>query len=193
MKYRYEQPERVREISGHRFGRIDVAESQLEQTHDELLNRLGVPHKTIAVHVEIEASRETVWQVAAGSVSCFFSHQPSYCGVTALNALGSEEGGRYIVYRMIVGAIFERVGEVLVNMPLSQFTASDVDVVDPGVSGCFPSLYSIRLFDHAEDPNRTILLVSCTSIGVAHPWAAEIVSYQANSIRKQAEILSGRE
>src|SRR5262245_41304798 len=94
MNYTYRYPEKVQSINGRRFGRINVAEDHLAQTHDELLSRLDVPEKTIAVQVEINAPKTKVWEVAARNTAAFYSHHPIFAGLTYLNSLGSEEGGR---------------------------------------------------------------------------------------------------
>jgi hypothetical protein len=187
MQYTYKYPNRLQSISGRRYGRISVAEDHLAQTHEELMSRLGAPDKTIAVQVEVNAPKEKVWEVAAGSISKFFSHHPVFAGLTQLNSLGSDEGGRFIVHRAINGCIFDRIGEVLVSMPLSQYTVSDIEIADPSVSGFFPSLYTFRLEDHPEDADKTIVLLTYTMLGVAHPWALGVLAYQANSIKYHAE------
>ena len=188
MQYTYKYPSRVQSISGRRYGHISIPEDYLAQTHEEMMNRLGAPDKTIAVQVEIEAPKEKVWEIAASSVSRFFSHHPVFAGLTQLNSLQSEEGGRFIIHRAINGVIFDRIGEVLVNMPLSQFTVSDVEIADPSVSGFFPSLYTIKLQEHPDDPEKTVALLTYTMLGVAHPWALGVLAYQANSIKYHAEL-----
>ena len=75
----------------------------------------------------------------------------------------------------------------MLSMPLSQFTVSDIDSADVSVSGFFPSLYSINLEDHPENPESTLVLLSYTMLGVAHPWALGMLAYQANSIKHYAE------
>jgi hypothetical protein len=187
MNYTYRYPTKVQSINGRRFGHIDVAEEHLAQTHNELMNRLDVPEKTIAVQVEVNAPKEKVWEVAAGSVTRFFSHHPIFAGLTYLNSLGSQEGGRFVVHRTINGCIFDRIGEVLVNMELSQFTVSDIEIADPSVSGFFPSLYTVKLEEHPESSDKTIVLLTYTMLGVAHPWALGVLAYQANSIKYNAE------
>ncbi|HVK38102.1 MAG TPA: hypothetical protein VNA88_06200 [Candidatus Kapabacteria bacterium] len=187
MQYTYKYPNRLQSISGRRYGRISVAEDHLSQTHEELMSRLGAPDKTIAVQVEVNATKEKVWEIAAGSISRFFSHHPVFAGLTQLNSLGSDEGGRFIVHRAINGCIFDRIGEILVSMPLSQYTVSDVEIADTSVSGFFPSLYTMRLEDHPEDSSKTIVLLTYTMLGVAHPWALGVLAYQANSIKYHAE------
>lgn len=187
MQYTYKYPNRLQGISGRRYGRITVAEDFLAQTHEELMSRLGAPDKTIAVQVEVNATKEKVWDTAVGSISKFFSHHPVFAGLTRLNSLGSDEGGKFIVHRAINGCIFDRIGEVLVNMPLSQYTVSDVEIADPSVAGFFPSLYTIRLEDHPDDPKKTIVLLTYTMLGVAHPWALGVLAYQANSIKYHSE------
>ena len=188
MNYTYKYPTKVQNINGRRYGHINIPEEHLAQTHNELMNRLDVPEKTIAVQVEINAPKDKVWDIAAGSVTGFFSHHPIFAGLTHLNSLGSDEGGRFIVHRAINGVIFDRIGEVLVNMPLSQFTVSDVEIADPGVSGFFPSLYSVKVEDHPDDPHKTIALLTYTMLGVAHPWALGILAYQANRIKYYSEL-----
>lgn len=187
MQYTYKYPNRLQSLSGRRFGRVTIAEDFLAQTHEELMSRLGAPDKTIAVQVEVNATKEKVWEIAAGSISKFFSHHPVFAGLTGLNSLGSEEGGRFIVHRAINGCIFDRIGEILVNMPLSQYTVSDVEIADSSVAGFFPSLYTLRLEDHPEDSSKTIVLLTYTMLGVAHPWALGVLAYQANSIKYHAE------
>jgi hypothetical protein len=188
MEYTYKYPSKVQSINGRRFGHINISEDHLTDTHNELMNRLGSPNKTIAVQVEVDAPRETVWQVAAGSVAKFFSHHPVFAGLTQLNSLESEEGGRYVIHRAINGCIFDRIGEVLVNIAKSQFTVSDVEIADTGVSGFFPSLYTVKCQEHSDDPNKTVVLLTYTMLGVAHPWALGVLAYQANSIKYHAEL-----
>jgi hypothetical protein len=188
MNYTYKYPAKVQNINGRRYGHINIPEDHLAQTHNELMNRLDVPEKTIAVQIEINAPKDKVWDIAAGSVTRFFSHHPIYAGLTHLNSLGSEEGGRFIVHRAINGVIFDRIGEVLVNMPLSQFTVSDIEIADPSVSGFFPSLYSVKLEEHPDDPHKTLVLLTYTMLGVAHPWALGVLAYQANRIKYYSEL-----
>lgn len=187
MNYTYRYPTKVQTINGRRYGHIHIAEEHLNQTHNELLDRLDVPEKTIAVQVEVNAPKHLVWEMAASSVTAFFAHHPIFAGLTHLNALKSDEGGRFVIHRTINGCIFDRIGEVLINIPYSQFTVSDVEIADPSVSGFFPSLYTIKLDDHPDDPNRTIVLLTYTMIGVAHPWALGVLAYQANGIKYHAE------
>lgn len=187
MNYTYKYPTKVRSINGRRYGHIHIPEEHLNQTHNELLDRLDVPEKTIAVQVEINAPTEKVWEIAAGSVATFFSHHPIFAGLTHLNELGAQEGGRYVIHRTINSCIFDRIGEVLINIPGSQFTVSDVEIADASVSGFFPSLYTVKLDQHPDDPNKTIALLSYTMLGVAHPWALGVLAYQANGIKYHAE------
>ena len=187
MDYTYKYPVNVSEVNGRRFGHITVPDEFLSQTHEELMKRLGAPNKTIAVQIEVQASKEKIWEVAAGSVDAFYSHQPVYAGLSPINSLDSEEGGRYVIHRIIDGQVLDRVGEVMLNMPLAQFTVSDIDIADVSVSGFFPSLYSINLEDHPDDPEKTLVLLSYTMLGVAHPWALGMLAYQANSIKHYAE------
>ncbi len=187
MNYTYKYPSKIQSINGRRYGHINIAEDYLSQTHDELLSRLDVPEKTIAVQVEVNAPKEKVWESSAGSVTRFFSQHPIFAGLTHLNSFKSEEGGRFIIHRAINGCIFDRIGEVLVNIPNSQFTVSDVEIADPSVSGFFPSLFTIKVEDHPDDSNKTIVLLTYTMLGVAHPWALGILAYQANGIKYHAE------
>lgn len=188
MQYTYKYPSKVRSINGRQFGQINLNEDHLTETHNELMNRLGAPDKTIAVQVEVEASRDRVWDVAAESIAKFFSHHPVFAGLTPINLLDSEEGGRYVLHRAINGAIFDRIGEVLVRIPMSQLTVSDVEIADASVSGFFPSLYTLKCQDHADDPKKTVVLLTYTMLGVAHPWALGVLAYQANSIKYHAEL-----
>ena len=187
MNYTYKYPTKIQSINGRRFGHINIAEEFLSQTHNELMSRLDVPEKTIAVQVEVNAPKERVWEVAAGSVTRFYSHHPIFAGLTHLSILKSDEGGRFIVHRAINGCIFDRVGEVLINIPNAQFTVSDVEIADPSVSGFFPSLYTVKLEDHPDDPEKTIVLLTYTMLGVAHPWALGVLAYQANGIKYHTE------
>lgn len=187
MEYTYKYPANVREVNGRRFGHITVPDEFLSQTQEELVKRLGVPGKTIAVQIEVNASKDHIWDVAASSVEAFFSHQPVYAGLSPINSLGSEEGGRYIIHRVIDGTVSDRMGEVIINMHLSQFTVSDIDIADASVAGLFPSLFSISLEDHPDDPDKTLVVLSYTLLSVAHPWALGILAYQANSIKHHAE------
>lgn len=187
MDYTYRYPDNVSEVNGRRFGHIAVPGAFLAQTQEELVKRLGVPGKTIAIQIEVNATRELVWQVAASSVDTFFSHQPVYAGLSTVNALGSDEGGRFVTHRIMDGGVLDRLGEVMINLEPVQMTVSDIDIADVSVSGFFPSLYSVNLEDHPDDPDRTIVLVSYTMLGVAHPWALGMLAYQANSIKHHVE------
>lgn len=187
MDYTYKYPMNVSEINGRRFGHITVPDAFLAQTHEELMQRLGTPNKTIAVQIEVHAPKEKIWDMAAGSVDAFYSHQPVYAGLSPVNSLDSDEGGRHVIHRIIDGHVLDRIGEVMINMPLAQFTVSDIDIADVSVSGFFPSLYSINLEDHPDDPDKTLVLLSYTMLGVAHPWALGMLAYQANSIKHHAE------
>lgn len=188
MNYTYRYPSKVQSINGRRFGRINVTEDHLTETHNELMNRLGSPEKTIAVQVEIDAPTDKVWKVAAGSVTKFYAHHPVFAGLTQLNTLGSDEGGRFVVHRAINGCIFDRIGEVLISIPESQFTVSDVEIADASVSGFFPSLYTVKFQEHPENSKKTIVLLTYTMLGVAHPWALGVLAYQANSIKYHSEL-----
>ncbi len=187
MDYTYRYPDNVSEVNGRRFGHIAVPGAFLAQTQEELVKRLGVPGKTIAIQIEVNATRELVWQVAASSVDTFFSHQPVYAGLSTVNALGSDEGGRFVTHRIMDGGVLDRLGEVMINLEPVQMTVSDIDIADVSISGFFPSLYSVNLEDHPDDPDRTIVLVSYTMLGVAHPWALGMLAYQANSIKHHVE------
>ena len=110
----------------------------------------------------------------------FNQDHPVFAGLTRLNSLGSDEGGKFIVHRAINGCIFDRIGEVLVNMPLSQYTVSDVEIADPSVAG-------FSLEDHPDGSDKTIVLLTYTMLGVAHPWALGVLAYQANSIKYHSE------
>ena len=187
MNYTYKYPSKIQSINGRRFGHINIAEDHLNQTHNELLSRLDVPEKTIAVQVEVNAPKEKVWETAAGTVTRFYSHHPIFAGLTHLNSLGSEEGGRFVVHRAINGVIFDRIGEVLINIPNSQFTVSDVEIADPSVSGVFPQLYTVKVEEHPDDPQKTMVRLTYTMLGVAHPWALGVLAYQANGIKYHSE------
>ncbi len=187
MNYTYRYPTKIQSINGRRFGHININEEFLNQTHTELLSRLDVPEKTIAVQVEVESPRDRVWEIAAASVEAFFSHHPILAGLSPLNSLGSDEGGRFVIHRVINGCIFDRIGEVLVHIPGSQMTVSDIEIADTSVSGFFPSLYTIKVEEHPEDPEKTIVLLTYTMLGVAHPWALGTLAYQANGIKYHAE------
>lgn len=188
MHYTYRYPNKVQSINGRRFGRIHVSEDHLAGTHNELMQRLGSPEKTIAVQVEIDAPSDRVWKVAAGSVTKFYAHHPVFAGLTQLNSLGSDEGGRFVVHRAINGCIFDRIGEVMISIPESQFTVSDVEIVDASVSGFFPSFYTVKFQEHPENSKKTIVLLTYTMLGVAHPWALAVLAYQANSIKYHSEL-----
>ena len=187
MNYTYRYPTKIQSINGRRHGHIALNEEFLNQTHNELLARLDVPEKTIAVQVEVNSPSDRVWEIAASTVEKFFSHHPILAGLSPLNSLGSEEGGRFIIHRVINGCIFDRLGEVLVHIPGSQMTVSDVEIADTSVSGFFPSLYTIKVEPHPEDPEKTIVLLTYTMLGVAHPWALGTLAYQANGIKYHAE------
>lgn len=188
MEYTYKYPSKVQDINGRRYGQISVNEEHMTQTLNELMNRLDIPEKTIAVQVEINASREKIWEIAGGTVAKFFTHHPIFAGLSYLNSFGSDEGGRFIIHRVMNGVVFDRIGEVMVNMPLAEFTVSDLEIADPSLSGFFPSLYTMKLNDHPDDPSKTIVLLTYTMLGVAHPWALGVLAYQANSIKYHAEL-----
>jgi hypothetical protein len=130
------------------------------------MNRLGDPGRTVELTMEVEVPLEQLWRAAAGSVRDFFSHQPGFAGLTHLNTLGSDEGGRYIVHRIIDGVHCDRIGEVLLNMPMSQLTVSDLDMADPSVAGWFPALYTLQVEEEADVPGRSIVHLSCTVLGI---------------------------
>jgi hypothetical protein len=174
-------------MSGRRYGHISISEEHLAQTHQELMNRIDDPTKTIAVRVEIDAPLETVWGVAAESVSRFFSHHPNYAGFTYINLLGSDEGGRYVIHRASNSGVIDRTGEILVQLPLSQLTVSDIDIADPSVSGFFQALYTIRVEPHPENAEMTVAFLSYTMLGIAPSWALGSLVYQAHSIRHALE------
>jgi len=187
MDFTYKYPTNVSEVNGRRTAHVTIPDSFLAQTHEELMKRLGIPGKTIAVQIEVEASRQHVWDIAAETVDQFYSHQPVYAGLTTINTLDSQEGGRFIVHRIIDGQVLDRIGEVMINMPGAQFTVSDVDLADVFMGGFFPEIYTINLEDQPDEPGKTVVLLSYTMLGVAHPWALGMLAYQANSIKHFAE------
>lgn len=187
MTYTYKYPVQVRNVNGRRFGHIDFPEEYLIATQELLLQRLGTPEKTVAVQVEINAPREKVWQVAADNVAAFFWHHPVFAGLSYISSLESQEGGRFIIHRAINGTIVDRVGEVLVNIPGTELTVSDLEPSDVSVSGFFPSLYTIQLEQHPDTDQKTLVTLSYTMLTVPHPWALGVLAYQANSIKHHAE------
>src|SRR2546423_340008 len=140
MQYTFRYPAEASRLTGRRNDCIVINDGHLEQTHEELLNRLGNPDKGDELVVEIDAPLEHIWLLAAGSVSRFFSHQPGFLGLTQLNSLDSDEGGRYIIHRIIKGVVCNRIGEVLINMERFQLTLSDIDIIDSSVGGWLPML-----------------------------------------------------
>jgi hypothetical protein len=188
MNYTYKYPDRVQVISGRRCGHISISEEHLAQTHEELMNRIDDPDKMIAVRVEINADPQTVWNVAARTVRQFFSHHPRFAGLTYINSLGSDEGGRYVVHHTVHGGIIDRTGEVLINIPWRQLTASNVDIADPSVSGLFQSLYSIKLYESPDDPSMTEAFLSYTMLSVAPAWVLGALVHTANNIKRLAEV-----
>jgi hypothetical protein len=190
MEYVYRYPYKVQSLSGRRSGRITINEAHLTQLHEELINRLDTPAHTIAVRAEIDASPARIWQVAAASVGAFFSHHPGFAGLTHINSLGSEEGGRYIIHRAGRRGVVDRMGEVLMHLPEAQMTVSDVDIVDPSVSGFFQALYTLRIDGEPAESGMTRVVLIYTMLGVAHPSALSALVHQANSIKRRAESQS---
>lgn len=187
MEYTYKYPYRVQSLSGRRSGRININEGHLAQVHEELMNRIDTPAHTIAVRVEIAARPETIWQIATGSAGAFFAHHPGFAGLTHVNSLGSDEGGRYVIHRAGRHGVVDRMGEVLVNLSNSQLTVSDIDIADPSVSGFFQALYSMRIENYSDESGMTTILLIYTMLGVAHPSALNALVHQANSIKKHSE------
>jgi hypothetical protein len=187
MEYIYKYPNKVQNINGRRCGRININESHLAQLHEELINRLDTPAHTIAVRAEFAATPDRIWEVAAPSIGAYFAHHPGFAGLTTINSFGSDEGGRYIIHRAGKRGVIDRMGEVLVNLPGLQLTVSDVDIVDPSVSGFFQSLYTIRIDGQLEDSGLTRVMLTYTMLGVAHPSALGALVHQANSIKRRAE------
>src|SRR5688500_118990 len=121
MKYSYEYPKRVQSINGLRRGAIRLNDEHIAQTHNELMARLDDPRRTVTVQTTNRASATKVW-AAAGSPERIFSHQPRFAALTMLGLLGSHEGGRFVIHRTHESRIYDRAGEVLVNIPEFQLS-----------------------------------------------------------------------
>jgi hypothetical protein len=190
MKYTYVYPERVSAIHGRGRGAFMLDEEHIAQTHGELLNRLDEPRGTVTVQATVDATLERVWSVT-GSPARLYSHQPRFAGLTTLRgSFGASEGGRYVIHRAHEGRVFDRVGEVLLNMECSQLTVSDIDIADPSVSGHFPSLFTIRLEEDPDDRDRCIVQLSYTTLGVVPPLMPAVLLLQLRSIQERAEEAS---
>ena len=191
MLYTYTYPKSARSEK-QSFERIYVQEDWLDQTHTELINRLDSPGNTVGISTEIDAPFDVVWQEAAGSVGVFFSHMPDYRCLVHLNSLGTDEGGRYVVIRESGEHRLDRIGEVLIHLPNSQLTVSDIDSADPSVSGTFPSLFTVRLEPGSEDADMTTIYIGYTMLGVPRPDVLNALVYQINSIFDKVSHRLGR-
>lgn len=186
MKYRYEYPQRVRAIHGRDRGCFAIDEEHIGETHAELLSRLDEPRRTVTVQASVDASPERVWAIT-GSPARLFAHQPRFAGLTPVGLIASGEGSRYVVHRAHEGRVFDRVGEVLIEIPGYQLTVSDIDIADPSVSGHFPSLFTVRVEEDPDDRERTIVQVSYTTIGLVPPLMPAVLLLQLRSIQERAE------
>jgi hypothetical protein len=157
--------------------------NQLVQTHDELLQRLDIPYTTLTVRFDLQASRRRVWQLAAGSISRFFSHDRAFAGVTPLKGRGMAEGDRFVIHREIRGGILDRIGETLISLPMAHLTVSDIEIADPSVSGFFPALHTISLEESATVWKGTRVTLSTTTLGVSAPGEIDALLHQAAGIR----------
>ncbi len=184
MLYTYAYPGSARG-DPRSYERIFVHEDHLDQTHCELIDRLDTPGNTIGISTELDAPPEVVWHEAAGSVGVFFSHLPAYRCLVHLNSLGSQEGGRYVVIREDRGRRLDRIGEVLVHLPGSQLTVSDIDSADASVAGSFPSLFTIRLESGTDDPSGTTMYIGHTMLGVPQAGILGALVHQVNSIAQR--------
>lgn len=189
MDYSYENPQRVRSINGHRRGAFRLNDEHIAQTHSELMDRLDDPRRSVTVQTTVDATPELVWAVA-GSPEQLLSHQPRFAALTELGLLSSDEGARFVIHRMHDGRVYDRVGEVLVNIPGYQLTVSDIDIADPSVSGRYPSLFTVRVAADADDPSRTLLQIVYTTIGLVPPLMPAVLLLQLRSIQERAEEAS---
>jgi hypothetical protein len=192
MLYTYRYPGSPGTEQKARYEQLYIQEDYLDHTHTELMNRLDDPSNTLGVSTEIDAPLDVVWEEAAGSAGVFFSHHPGYLCLIHLNSLGSQEGGRYVVVREHNGGTLDRIGEVLVNMPESQLTVSDIDSADPSVAGSFPALYTVRAMPHPEDAQKTLLFIGYTMLGVPFAGSLSMLIYIANSITEKVQRRLGR-
>ncbi|HVK40230.1 MAG TPA: SRPBCC family protein [Candidatus Kapabacteria bacterium] len=190
MKYTYEYPRRVRAIHGRSDGTFSVNEDHVAQTHGELLDHLDSPRGGVTVQATVDATPRRVWSVV-GSPARLFSHQPRFAGLSTLAGyFGASEGGRYVIHRAHEGVVFDRFGEVLLCMEGSQLSVSDLDIVDPSVSGHFPSLFTVRLEEDPEDSDRCIVQLTYTTIGVVPQLMPAVLLLQLRSIQERAEEAS---
>lgn len=186
MNYTYRYPGSIQTRVGRRYGQIEVCETFLAETHELLMERIDHPMKTLSISLEIEADLDRVWEIAARSIDSFFSFQPGVAGVVSLNGLGSMEGSRHVVYRAKDGKFSARIGEVLVNLPGSQFVVSDIDAGDHSVGGSFPGLFSIRV-EEAGDAERTTLHLSHTALGLRCTSVLQMLICQIKNIARRVE------
>jgi hypothetical protein len=189
MKYTFDYPQRARAISGRRGDTFMLNMDHLAQTHDELMDRIDDPNRTVMVQASVDATSERVWAVA-GSPARLFSHQPRFAGLSSLDMSGILEGGRYVIHRVHEDVVFNRVGEVLIYMPGFQLTVSDIDIADTSVSGKFPSLFTVRVEEDPADRDRTLLQISYTTLGVMPPLMPAVLLLQLKSIQERAEEAS---
>lgn len=189
MLYTYEYPQCVRAIHGRRRGTFMLNSGHIAQTHDELVERLDEPGRTVCVQATVDANVARVWSVT-GTPARLFSHQPRFAGLTQVGLLDDGEGGRYVIHRAHDGHVYDRVGEVIVNMQGYQLTVSDIDIADPSVSGHFPSLFTVRLEEDPEDADRCIVQLSYTTLGVVPSLIPAVLLLQLKSIQERAEEAS---
>jgi len=189
MKYTYEYPTQIRSIHGRRRGIVLLNDEHIEQTHGELMMRLDDPRRTVTVQTTVGATTERVWAVA-GSPARLFSHQPRFSALTMLGNFGESEGGRFVIHRTHEGRVYDRAGEILVNIPGFQLTVSDVDVADPSVSGHFPSLFTVRVEEDENDPSQCVVQIGYTTLGVVPPLMPAVLLLQLRSIQERAEEAS---
>jgi hypothetical protein len=189
MKYSFDYPQTVRELNGRRRGSFMLNEEHIAQTHAELMSRLDDSRRTITVQTTVDATAERVWAVT-GSPERLFSHQPRFAGLTSYGLLTGREGGHYVIHRVHDGKVYNRIGEILVDLAGFQLTVSDIDIDDPTVSGKFPSLFTVRVEEDEDDPERSTVQVCYTTLGVVPPLMPAVLLLQLRSIQERAEEAS---
>jgi hypothetical protein len=186
MNYTYRYPGSIQIRLGRRYGQVEVTEEYLAETHDLLMDRIDHPMKTLSISLEIEATAERIWDVATSSINTFYGFQPGVAGVVDLNELGSQEGGRHVVYRTKEGKYTARIGEVLVNLPYAQMVVSDIDATDTSVGGSFPGLFSIRI-EESDMIGRTTVHLSHTALGLRCTSVLQLLITQIKNIARRVE------
>ena len=127
---------------------------------------------------EIDASVETVWELAAADPAAFFRHLP---GVRAVRPVDGGSRPRFTIERELAGIVDIRVGETLVSVERSMFCASDLDAMDVSVAGALPTIYSLSLHEHTTRPTATIVILAGVTLGVYNPWLMQAFAASCRS------------